>query len=224
LWIFDCTIRECCKPGKNNNIQAIVYNGKNKYHALKYLAVSLANGMIIHCYGPIEGSLHDVTLQRLSEINIEMINLQIGNDLQLKLYGDKAFLTMSNIDVCHKAQRNHPLNEDQILENNAMKICRVTEEWIFGTAIQEFKLLTCIYNNITFLNQLSKYYIIYLLLINSLTCLKGNIVFYILNLNHLLLSMNIFNNLKMYIAECIQHKLKNHSRTLILLKILRYFC
>jgi hypothetical protein len=64
---FDCTIRPCCKPqGKfkmiydcvsykinffkkgQENIQLSVYNGKNKVHALKYLALSLSNFLFLH--------------------------------------------------------------------------------------------------------------------------------------------------------------------------------
>jgi hypothetical protein len=152
---LDCTIREYCKPGNHDNIQQIVYNGKNKCHALKYLVVTLANGMVIYAHGPIEGSLHDITLQRLSKINNKLINLQLNNETQFKIYGDKGFFTMSHIDACNKAQRNHPLNIYEVYENNAMKIARITEELIFGTAIQEFKLLSCVYNNKVFFISLS---------------------------------------------------------------------
>jgi hypothetical protein len=45
-----------------------VYNGKDKTHALKYLAFAGPDGIILYLFGPIEGSRHDAHLLHLSDL------------------------------------------------------------------------------------------------------------------------------------------------------------
>lgn len=60
IWGFiDCTIRHICRP---SHFQRAAYNGYKKYHALKYQAVLLPNGIIGHLYGPVEGRRNDNAL------------------------------------------------------------------------------------------------------------------------------------------------------------------
>ncbi|GAV00419.1 hypothetical protein RvY_11268 [Ramazzottius varieornatus] len=57
VWAFiDGTTRPVCRPIEN---QRIVYNGKDRVHALKFQAVTTPGGLIIHLAGPIDGARHD---------------------------------------------------------------------------------------------------------------------------------------------------------------------
>ena len=66
VWGFiDCTLRRVCCPTHH---QGAVYSGYKKYHALKYQAVVLPNGMFGHLFRPIEGRHNDGWLLQESRI------------------------------------------------------------------------------------------------------------------------------------------------------------
>ncbi|KAF0698103.1 hypothetical protein As57867_003465, partial [Aphanomyces stellatus] len=50
IGFIDGTVREICRPGKK--IQKAAYNGHKRKHAVKYQAVSMPDGLIVHLYGP----------------------------------------------------------------------------------------------------------------------------------------------------------------------------
>ncbi|GAU98749.1 hypothetical protein RvY_09857 [Ramazzottius varieornatus] len=57
IWAFiDGTTRPVCRPLKD---QRIVYNEKDRVHALKYQAVTAPDGIVMHLAGPVEEARHD---------------------------------------------------------------------------------------------------------------------------------------------------------------------
>lgn len=57
IWGFiDCTIRRVARPSKH---QRAAYSGHKRFHALKFQAVMLPNGMFGHLFGPEEGRQND---------------------------------------------------------------------------------------------------------------------------------------------------------------------
>src|SRR6202167_4670422 len=52
----DCTIQRIAHP---TWFQHQAYNGHKKFHALKFQALMLPNGIIGHLYGPFEGRRND---------------------------------------------------------------------------------------------------------------------------------------------------------------------
>jgi hypothetical protein len=94
---INCTIRQICRPSWG---QRIVYNRHKKYHAFKYQAVMLANGIIAHLFGPREGCNADPKLLCQSELLLKCKQLAVrpGTDEDtprvehyFQLFGDPAY-------------------------------------------------------------------------------------------------------------------------------------
>ena len=94
VWGFiDCTLRRVCRPTHH---QGAVYSGYKKYHALKYQAVVLPNGMFGHIFGPIEGRHNDGWLLRESTIldwcrEHAYTTTDDGHRTPLQIFGDPAY-------------------------------------------------------------------------------------------------------------------------------------
>jgi hypothetical protein len=66
IWSFiNCTLKQMCHPTR---YQHQAYNGHKKYHALKFQALALPNGLIRHLFGPQEGRHNDNHLAEASRI------------------------------------------------------------------------------------------------------------------------------------------------------------
>ena len=57
----DGTVRPICRSGEK---QRIVYNGRERVHALISQSIALPNGLIANLYGPVEGERHDAGMLR----------------------------------------------------------------------------------------------------------------------------------------------------------------
>lgn len=95
---IDCTIRRICRP---KCFQRVAYNGHKKYHAIKFQAVMLPNGMFGHLFGPYEGRRNDNLLldesgllQKLEGYAVREEDYE-GEDTNfqgtLQLFGDPAY-------------------------------------------------------------------------------------------------------------------------------------
>ncbi|KAH9154499.1 hypothetical protein AeRB84_003416 [Aphanomyces euteiches] len=62
---IDGTVRPIARP---TYFQKQAYNGCKRVHSIKFQSVSLANGLIVAMYGPIEGRRHDIILLKRSDI------------------------------------------------------------------------------------------------------------------------------------------------------------
>lgn len=62
----DGTLRAIARPIYG---QESVYNGWKRYHCLKYQAIVTPDGIIIHLYGPVEGTKHDAAVWQESGIS-----------------------------------------------------------------------------------------------------------------------------------------------------------
>jgi hypothetical protein len=94
---INCTIRRICRP---SHWQWQAYNCHKKYHALKFQAVMLLNGMFGHLYGPVEGRRNDSFLLSESGLlaNCEEYAVRDSTDEHtpmedhyLQLFGDAAY-------------------------------------------------------------------------------------------------------------------------------------
>ncbi|KAF0746619.1 hypothetical protein AaE_008058, partial [Aphanomyces astaci] len=50
------------------NLQKQIYSGHKRKHCLNFQGLTTPDGLCIHYYGPLEGSGHDVTLLRVSQL------------------------------------------------------------------------------------------------------------------------------------------------------------
>jgi hypothetical protein len=102
---MDCTVRKCCRPDGRDNIQLSVYNGKDRIHALKYIALTLPNGMLCYIGGPFPGRMNDVSIEYETDINILIEEVQEDDEDQFEFYCDKGFVSLSHIIAAHRAKK-----------------------------------------------------------------------------------------------------------------------
>ena len=79
------TVRACCRP---HVAQRLLYNGHKRHHALKYQAVSTANGLVANLYGPIEGNRHDCALLATSGLLLQQFSHGPNGELPILLGAD----------------------------------------------------------------------------------------------------------------------------------------
>lgn len=165
------------KPGAQ--LQASLYNGKDKVHAIKHTALNGPDGMIMIMAGPQCGRTHDQLMFNRSNINGALREVQ--NDLlieardHLNAYADKGYTTTTHMTAAHKVRVNHPLTEDQVLDNNHMKSIRgVGAQFPFGKISTTRCYIDYKIGLKTQLSAVGKYYIAAALLVNASTCLYGN--------------------------------------------------
>lgn len=124
---IDGTVIEIARPD-DSGLQNVCYNGHKRKHALKFQAVTLADGMFAHVYGPVEGRRHDWTLYARSELdgNLEVV-LVVGGR-QFCIYGDSGYNRRDYLEIPFQGSN---LSPDQAAFNKAMSAARITVEWMF---------------------------------------------------------------------------------------------
>jgi DDE superfamily endonuclease len=93
---------------------------------VKFQAVSAPDGLILHEFGSVEGSRHEMSLYR--ELNIYSLlqdSMNI-NGMQHCLYGDPAYFQRPYIKVGYQSSN---FTADQILFNASMSKVRKAVEW-----------------------------------------------------------------------------------------------
>lgn len=140
---IDNTMNSTCRPGggpardgtnspRNNPlIQRAFYNGWKKLHALKWQTVDLPNGMNFHVWGPCSGRHNDLESLEFSQLNDILVDMQMGNLLQWKIYGDSAYIFVPDTHILAR-HNDEPNTEEKIAQNKAMSSCREIIEWDYG--------------------------------------------------------------------------------------------
>ena len=158
--------------GNAVNTQRVLYNGKDKVHALKFQGTSSPDGMLMHLFGPDVGRRHDLQIFNKSRINSQMRLLQAGNLDQYILYSDKAYQNKSHSIAAHLGAN---LNQNMRRKNAILKYQRVGVEWVFGTITAHHKFLDWTRQLQIQKSPIGMYYILCALLTNCRTCLhRGN--------------------------------------------------
>lgn len=164
IGFIDGTVRPICRP---KVYQRQCYNGHKRVHSIKFQSVSMANGLIVSMYGPIEGRRHDVALLRGSMIGARMRDHCPG----FYLYGDPAYPLSKWLLSPFK---NAAPNTREAEFNKRMGSVRVTVEWCFGSLVNQWAFLDFKKQHKVFLSPIAKYYLVGTLLSNCITCLRGN--------------------------------------------------
>lgn len=168
IGFIDGTVIEVCRPGK---FQEIVFNGHKRKHALKFQAVTTADGLIRDFAGPYEGIRHDSAI--LAQSNF-MERMQAISDLTpagCYLYGDPAY-PLTRLIVCGWKHRN--LTQDQDKFNRAMSSVRISVEWGFAILKSKWAFIDFSKNLQVFSNCPGKIILAAFILTNAHTCLYGN--------------------------------------------------
>ncbi|RPB12404.1 hypothetical protein P167DRAFT_588521 [Morchella conica CCBAS932] len=120
---IDCTLREIARPIYG---QEAVYNGWKRKHCLKYQAVVTPDGIIIHLYGPVEGTKHDALNSMLMHLTGQ------------SYYGDPAYpITEYLLSPFAGAA----IGGDEQHWNRTMSKVRIIVEWCFKEVLQMFSYL-----------------------------------------------------------------------------------
>lgn len=164
-WGFiDGTCMAICRPSVG---QRSCYSGHKRQHCLKFQSVMTPCGLIAHFFGPIEGSRHDAYM--LAESGL--LNLLTRQGFQnFCLYGDPAYPVLPQLLAPYRGETN----EDEANFNKSMSRLRQCVEWGFGSITTNFAFLDFKKNLKLYLQPVSKYYMIGVLLMNCHTCLYGS--------------------------------------------------
>jgi hypothetical protein len=167
----DGTVRACCHPGGHDNMQRELYTGHYKVHALRFLGMTLPNGIICFLHGPTAARRHDSFALRQSGL-ADSIRLLVGEEHvgQYFALGDSAFALT---DVMKRMYKGNLPPELQA-ENAVMSRVRVAVEWSFEKVVQEFAFLDFDKNLKLYLSPIALWYKIGVLMTNCHTCLYGS--------------------------------------------------
>jgi DDE superfamily endonuclease len=95
---------------------------------VKFQAITAPDGLIFHIFGPVEGTRHDMTLYRESNIYVVLQASMNINGMQYCLYGDPAYCLRPYMQVGYQGSN---ITADQKLLNASMPKVRISVEWAF---------------------------------------------------------------------------------------------
>jgi hypothetical protein len=132
----DGTLQEIARPIYG---QEAIYNGWKHMHCLKYQAVVMLDGITIHLFGLVEGSIHDAAVWSQSRLlDILEVHTHDPNGTSLQLYGDSAYGINEHLITPFGSAY---INQDQQDWNKAMSKVQIIVEWCFKEVIQMFPFL-----------------------------------------------------------------------------------
>lgn len=190
---IDCSIDKICRPfsGPAGNYegsgrkpeeeiaQRAFYTGYKKIHGIKVETVYLPNGMST-LFGPVSARLTDVeNVLEMSMLNTFLVHLQAGRPFEYQALGDGVYGNgnLRCIRSYFKSRANEPpLTDDQLRCNLAIKKCRQSIEYNYGSMSMHFKI--CDDKKHNMIGKKNPYAIEQLriahLLTNISICLKGD--------------------------------------------------
>lgn len=179
VWGFiDCTIRRIARPSQ---WQRVAYSGHKKYHALKFQAIMLPNGLFGHLFGPEPGRHNDNHLLNKSNLLETCAEFAVrdGTDENtapeerfLQIFGDPAYGVSNQIisPFAGAGQRT----EAELEWNAAMASVRIEVEHGFGVVGNNWPFLNAGWKMHLNSSPVGRYYRAGVLLSNALTCLNEN--------------------------------------------------
>lgn len=131
--VFHIVMILVCRPSQHRRV---MYNGHKRLHALKFQAVTAANGMIAHLYGPMEGRRHDCYLLRMSGLLNQLEERSFNTAGRVMcIYGDPAYPLRAHLQAPFKGN----LTPQQSDYNKSMSSVRISVEWLFGDIVNFFR-------------------------------------------------------------------------------------
>ena len=112
--------------------------GTKRKHAFKYQAVNTPDGMILHAYGPAEGSRNDWFLYAASGLEANMGEVMLVSGTQNKIYGDSGYNWRVFMGIPFQVSA---LNNYQTAFNTSMSAVRIKVEWIFKEVKMYFPII-----------------------------------------------------------------------------------
>lgn len=179
IWAFiDCTIRCIARP---TWFQRVAYNGHKKFHALKFQALMLLNGIYGHLFGPKPGRHNDNYLLNKSGLldNCAIHAVRPGTNQYtpakhrfLQIFGDPAY--GNSYQIISPFAGGGDRTEDELEWNAAMASVRIEVEHGFGYVVNNWPFLNAFWKMSIGKSPVGRYYRTGILLSNALTCLHEN--------------------------------------------------
>ena len=135
---IDGTVIGIARPSPTYMQQLVAYDGHKRKHGLKYQVISAPDGLILHCFGPMEGRRHDWTLYVESGVEEELQSALNFGGKKYCIYGDSGY--NNRWYLCIPFQGSN-LNSSQLAFNKAMSRLRIPVEWLFKEVKQYFPLM-----------------------------------------------------------------------------------
>ena len=177
----DGTFRAFCRPIWN---QRTYYSGYKKKHGFKYQGIVTPDGLILSLKGPVEGKASDITCFRLTNTAAKLEELQTPDE-PLYLYGDIAY--QSCFGVVTGFRQTRTLSGVETNFNDWHASHRITIEQMFGATIMQWQA-NSLHTGLHSLSQaVAAWYAISVLLMNCVSCLRGNCASARYNIHPLLL-------------------------------------
>ncbi|KAF7982842.1 hypothetical protein HWV62_25806 [Athelia sp. TMB] len=175
IWGFiDCMIRQICEPSE---WQRQAYSGHKKFHAVKFQALCIPNGLIAHLFGPEEGRRNDNLLTSKSEI-FEKCREHAKqppdpdapmDNQYFHLCGDPAY----GVSPVLLSPFTDP-DKDETEWNSIMSSVRISVEHSFGIVVNNWPFLNAHWKHKVYVSPVGTYYRVAVLLTNALNCFHPN--------------------------------------------------
>ncbi|RDX41131.1 hypothetical protein OH76DRAFT_1412383 [Lentinus brumalis] len=179
VWGFiDCTLRHIARPSRG---QQAAYSGYKKFHALKYQAVVIPNGIIAHLFGPWEGRHADPFLLAESGLLEQCAQhaVQEGSDENtplehryFQLFGDPAYGVGPHIISPFSGAGER--TEEELEWNARMASVRIKVEHAFGVVVNTWSFLNSFWKQRVYSSPVGRYYRVAVLLTNARNCYSPN--------------------------------------------------
>lgn len=175
---IDCTIRRIARPTWH---QLQAYNGYKKFHALKFQALMLPNGILGHLYGAFEGRHNDNHLLSESGLLERLSRFAYDEDLPedapveqrtFQVFGDPAYGLGPHVQS--PFSRSGQLSAEEIEWNAEMSAVRIEVEHGFAIVTNNFPFLSAHWKMHLYSSPVGRYYRVGVLLSNCLNCLRPN--------------------------------------------------
>lgn len=174
-WI-DGTLRPICRPSTVN--QEPLYSSYKKLHASKYQDIMTSKGIMSSLASLVEGSVGDWMLWYLSGIEDFLCSLflEIPASEHMYLYGDPVYYGRFGIIRAYCSKSSSSLSDSQQAFNVEMSRLRISVKHGFVLCLQlwSFNSYRCglQYGK----SPVAVFYLIFILLTNMYTCLRGNLI------------------------------------------------
>jgi hypothetical protein len=164
IGFIDCTIRRICRP---SDFQRQCYNGHKHFHALKYQAVVLPNGLFGHLFGAVEGRHNDNWLLAESGLlGLLEEHARDENNQVYQIFGDPAYGVSPVMLSPFASPLNHRTEVEQRW-NSEMARFRIEVEHSFAIVLNLWPFLNSFWKHHIYASPLGLYYRAGVLLTNA---------------------------------------------------------